>query len=78
MVKTEAVLPVGGQAAEMAQRLLQQRIGADDIGLDEVARRVDRAVDMAFGRQVDNDVRVEVWKASATAAASQISALTKR
>ena len=40
----------------MAQRLLQQREGADDVGVDEFAGPVDRAVDVAFGREVHDGV----------------------
>ena len=37
-------------------RRLQQREGADDVGLDELARSVDRAVDMALGGQMHDGV----------------------
>ena len=36
----------------MTQRLLQQAEGADDIGLNECRRSVDRAVDVAFGGEI--------------------------
>ena len=31
-------------------------IGAEDVGLDELARRLDRAVDVRLGREVDERV----------------------
>ncbi|MGY4215683.1 hypothetical protein ACVMFB_002182 [Bradyrhizobium sp. USDA 4522] len=40
----------------MAQRLLQDREGADDVGLDEFAGAVDRAVDMAFRGKVHHSI----------------------
>jgi hypothetical protein len=36
---------------------LQQIGGADEIGLDESGRPVDRPVDMRFGRQMHDDIR---------------------
>ena len=42
----------------MAPRGFQQDEGADDVGLDEVGRPVDRAVDMAFGRQMHHRVGI--------------------
>jgi len=47
--EAELVALFGRERAPMAQRLLQDREGADDVGLDEFAGAVDRAVDMAFG-----------------------------
>ena len=44
------------QSAPVFQRGIEQAERADDIGLDEGARPVDRAVDMAFGRQVHDPV----------------------
>ena len=43
-------------ASPVAQRFLQQREGADDIGLNEFAGAVDRAVDMALGREIHHRV----------------------
>ena len=40
----------------MFERGVEQTEGADDIGLDEGVRAVDRAVDMAFGGEVHDDV----------------------
>jgi hypothetical protein len=44
----------------MLERSLEQNVGADHIGGDEVGRFVDRPVDMAFRRQVHDCVGVEV------------------
>ena len=43
----------------MRERGLEQDIGADDIGVDEFGRPVDRAIDMALGRQMHHGVGVE-------------------
>ena len=45
------------EAAPVVERRLEQRRGADDIGLDEGRRRVDRAVDMALGGEVIDRTR---------------------
>ena len=39
-------------------RGFKQGEGADDIGADEIGRAVDRAVDVAFGGQMHDRVRV--------------------
>ena len=65
-------------ASPIAQRLLQQREGADDVGLDEFAGAVDRAVDMAFGGEVHHGVGLVAGRTVAqTAAPSQMSACAK-
>jgi len=46
------------QAAPVFTGRFQQRVSADDIGLDKIGRAVDGAVYMAFGGQVHNDVRL--------------------
>jgi hypothetical protein len=56
--KAERRALVRRQAAPVPQRFLQQREGADDVGLDELAGPVDRAVDMAFGREIHHCVRL--------------------
>ena len=43
----------------MAERFLQQHEGADDIGLQKLAGTVDRAIDMAFGREMHDHVGLE-------------------
>ncbi len=57
MVEAEAgLLPVAETIPVMARRL-QQGVGADDVGLDELGRAVDGAVDVALGGQVHDAVR---------------------
>ncbi|MNN65112.1 hypothetical protein D3C81_1805920 [compost metagenome] len=38
---------------------LKQAVGADNIGLDKVRRAIDGAIDMGFGSQVHDRVRLE-------------------
>src|SRR6516162_3976853 len=38
------------------QRLLEEGESADDVGMNEVARALDRTVDMALGRQIHHCV----------------------
>jgi hypothetical protein len=59
MVKAEAGGAVGGQRAPVIQRLLEQRVGALDISLDEFAGAIDRAVDMRLGGKMQHRVRLE-------------------
>ena len=56
MQKAESRALLGRQPSPIAQRLLQQREGADNVGLDEFAGSVDRAIDMALRRQVHDGV----------------------
>ena len=44
--------------APVPQRLLQQRERADDVGANELGRTVDRAVDVALGREVEHRLRL--------------------
>ena len=46
----------------MRERGLEQHVSADDIGVDEFRRPVDRAVDMAFRRQMHHRVGIEARK----------------
>ena len=46
----------------MRERGLEQHIGADDIGVDEIGRTVDRSVDVAFRRQMHDRVGIEARK----------------
>ena len=48
----------GRQHAPRAQGFLQQCEAADGIGPHEFARTIDRAIDMAFGRQIHHRVRL--------------------
>ncbi len=59
MVETEPLPRPGGQPAPIVPGGLQQRIGSDDIGPDEVAGRVDRTVDVGFGGEVHHRIRPE-------------------
>ena len=49
----------------MPQRFLQQREGADNVGLDEFAGAVDRAIDVALRRQVHHGVGLVLVEQSA-------------
>ena len=60
MVKAEALRLGLRQRAPIAERLLQENESADDIGLHEFAGSVDRAIDVAFRRQVQNHVGLEI------------------
>ena len=59
----------------MARRL-QQREGADDIGVNEGCGPVDRAVDMDFGRKMQHRIGLMSAKTRSSAAASQMSAFS--
>ena len=43
----------------MRERGLEQDISADDIGVDEFGGPVDRAVDVAFGREMHDRIGIE-------------------
>ena len=47
------------QGAPVCQRAVEQVVGADDVGLDEGARAIDRPVDMALCGEVDDAGRAE-------------------
>ena len=51
--------PEGRVRARKLSRGLKQGEGAFDIGVEKGLRRVDGAVDMAFGRQVEDHVRLQ-------------------
>jgi hypothetical protein len=53
MQKAEGRLGVTWKAIPVAAYRLKQMEGADDVGLDEVARAVNGAVDVAFSGEVD-------------------------
>ena len=55
-MEAEAVLLRCRQRAPVAERGLQQREGADHVGLDEFAGSVDRAVDVALGGKMHHHV----------------------
>ena len=54
MQKTELRALGRRQRREMRARDIEQRESADDVGLDERRRAVDRPVDVRFGREVDD------------------------
>ena len=57
-------------------RLLEQHVGAVDVGLDEVAGLLDRAVDVGLGGEVDDRVAA-LDRARATTSGSAMSPSTK-
>src|SRR5215470_4941219 len=59
MVKSKHLFPAGGEPLPIARSCLEQRECANDIGLDKCSRAVDRAVYVAFSRQMHDDVRME-------------------
>ena len=59
VVKPEPVSPLVLEGAKMLQRRLQHDKGADHIGLNELARPVDRPVNMALGGEMGDDVRIK-------------------
>ena len=50
------------QALAMAPRLFEKDKGAVDIGVNEVVCRIDRAVDVGFGGEVDHRVGTHLVK----------------
>ncbi len=59
-MEAKAVAAMLRQSAPIVERRLQKLVCADDIGLNEGAWPVDRAVDMAFGGEMHDDVRREI------------------
>ena len=55
-MEAERCTPRRAERGAVVPRRLQQSEGADDIGLDECGRAVDRAIDMAFGRKMHHRV----------------------
>ncbi|MNI65255.1 hypothetical protein D3C73_1207500 [compost metagenome] len=58
VMKAECPAALVVQILPIAARRLQQLIGADDIRFNERRRAVDGAVDVAFGRQMHDSVRL--------------------
>ena len=54
MQETERILALERQAAPIGERAFEQVQGADDIGLHELGRAIDRAIDVGFGGEVDD------------------------
>ena len=77
-----AVDLVGRNLDELAEarrvaRGLEQDERAEDVGVDEIAGRQDRSIDVRLGREVHDDVRLLRTSGAATPA-SAMSPLTKR
>ncbi len=60
VVEAEGLAALGRQALPVGAGGLEQLVGADDVGLDELRRAVDGAVDVGFGGQMHDGVRLEV------------------
>ena len=57
-VEAKVVCP-WAELSPMRQRRFEQDIGADDVGVDELGRAIDRAIDMAFGREMHDPVWIK-------------------
>ncbi len=62
VVETEGRLAYLVQTVPVGASGLQQHVGADNIGLDEVGRACDGAIDVALGRQVHHGIRLMLGK----------------
>ena len=60
MVKAEMLGLARRQRAPITEGLLEQDERADDVGLHELRRTVDRTIDMTFRGQVQNHVGLKV------------------
>ena len=58
MEEAEVVLRFAGEAVPVGADGFEQAEGADDVGLDEVFRAVDAAVDVRFGGKIDDGARL--------------------
>src|SRR5262245_19611285 len=56
------ILGVRAEFAPMRERGLEQDIGTNNIGVDEIGGPVDRTIDMALRRQMHDRVRIETRK----------------
>jgi len=56
--EAKVVLGFAGEAVPVDAHCFEQAEGADDVGLDEVFRTLDAAVDVRFGSEIDDGVRV--------------------
>ena len=57
MQEAEAVLRIAIEPAPVVARGFEQRQGADDIGLHERSRAVDRAIHVRLGREIHDRIR---------------------
>ncbi|MCY1454753.1 hypothetical protein D9M71_718420 [compost metagenome] len=62
MVEAECSLGISFQTAPVATSRLQQGIGANHIGLDELGRSIDGAIYMRLGSQMHHRSRAELGK----------------
>ena len=58
MEEAEVVLRFAGEAIPVGADGFEQAEGADDVGLDEVFRAVDAAVNVRFGGKIDDGARL--------------------
>ena len=62
MEEAEAVLRFAGEAVPVGAHGFEQAEGADDVGLDEVFRAVDAAVNVRFGGKIDDGAGLMLGK----------------
>jgi hypothetical protein len=62
--KSEPLLALSIERPVILQASLKYLIGTDNIGLNELARAIDRPVDVTFGRKVHHAIRSEVFEPS--------------
>ena len=67
-MEAECLTSAWRNEVKIATRFLQKHKGAIDIGLDEIAGGIDRAVNMGFGREVQNRIRVDLFEQVRTVA----------
>ena len=60
VLEAEGLAAVVGEVAPVVEGALEEVGGAEDVGADKAEGVVDRAVDMAFGGEVHDGVRLEV------------------
>jgi hypothetical protein len=59
-MEAKFVASASQQSAPISQRRLKEQLSADDIGPNEFAGTIDGAIDMALGREVHDDVGLEI------------------
>ena len=62
MEEAEAVLRFAVKSVPVGADSFEQAEGADDVGLDEVFRAVNAAVDVRFGGKIDDGARLVLGK----------------
>ena len=60
VAQPEAGLALGWLGLPLASDRLEQVEGAGPVALDEGAKRIDRAVHMAFGRQIQHQIGIDL------------------